>query len=58
MSWNCPHQRGKEPFCERLNKLCKPLQKGCVLEGKFKMVGDSTAGTRNPGEIPTPVRGP
>ncbi len=38
MSWDCPHQNKGE--CVRLNKVCLPLQKGCVLEEKVKLVGD------------------
>jgi len=38
MSWDCPHQKKDE--CVRLNKICQPLQKGCVLEGKVKFVDD------------------
>ncbi len=38
MSWDCPHQKNYE--CIRLEKVCRPLQKGCVLEGKVKFVDD------------------
>lgn len=34
MSWDCPHQKKDE--CVRLKKVCRPLQKGCVLEGKVQ----------------------
>lgn len=41
MSWDCPHQRYErdgKPFCGQLRKPCKPLVKGCILEGRFKRV--------------------
>ena len=34
MSWDCPHQKNNE--CVRLNKVCLPLQNGCVLKGKVQ----------------------
>ncbi|MDR4504860.1 MAG: hypothetical protein MRK01_08750 [Candidatus Scalindua sp.] len=34
MSWDCPHLKNDE--CVRVNKVCLPLQKGCVLEGKLQ----------------------
>jgi hypothetical protein len=37
MSWTCPYQIGDE--CVRLKKVCHPLQKGCVLDGKVTFVG-------------------
>lgn len=37
MSWNCPHQMDGE--CVRLKKICQPLQKGCVLDGKVRFIG-------------------
>jgi len=36
MSWVCPHQMNDK--CIKLNKLCQPLQKGCVLEGKATFI--------------------
>ncbi|GJQ50030.1 hypothetical protein KsCSTR_04780 [Candidatus Kuenenia stuttgartiensis] len=36
MSWDCPHQKKDE--CVRLKKLCLPLQKGCVLEGRVQYI--------------------
>lgn len=50
MSWTCPHQSGAEPFCERLKTLCKPLQKGCVLAGKYKLVGGPITEDRTGGQ--------
>ena len=38
MSWTCPHQIDNE--CARVKKVCHPLQKGCVLEGKVAFVGN------------------
>jgi len=38
MSWDCPHQKNDE--CVRVKKVCRPLQKGCVLEGKVQFVID------------------
>lgn len=37
MNWGCPFEI--EGYCEKLKKLCKINQKGCVLHGKVKMVG-------------------
>ncbi len=39
MSWDCPHLKKDE--CIRLKKVCQPLQKGCVLEGKVQFVESS-----------------
>ena len=36
MTWICPHQ--EDDRCNRLNKKCKPCQKGCALEGKVKFI--------------------
>lgn len=41
MSWTCPHQI-KDHFCGRRNKKCEPGAKGCVVEKKFKFVGDNS----------------
>lgn len=30
MSWDCPHL--KKDVCVRVNKVCLPLQNGCVLK--------------------------
>ena len=38
MSWICPHQLNDE--CVRLKKTCRPLQKGCVLDGKVTFVNN------------------
>ena len=38
MSWTCPYQIGDE--CARVKKVCRPLQKGCVLDGKVTFVGN------------------
>lgn len=32
MSWCCPHE--DKEFCKKRRKECKPLSRGCVLEGK------------------------
>lgn len=39
MSWECPHQSGAEPYCDRRSQPCKPLSKGCVLYGQVQFVG-------------------
>jgi len=39
MSWDCPHRI--EDKCIRLKKICLPLQKGCVLDGKVKYIESS-----------------
>jgi len=36
MSWSCRHQENNN--CNRLDKKCKPGQKGCVLESKIKVI--------------------
>lgn len=38
MSWDCPHQKKDE--CVRLKKVCRPLQKDCILEGKVQYIDD------------------
>lgn len=38
MSWDCPYLKRDE--CVRVNKICQPLQKGCVLDGKVQFVDD------------------
>ncbi len=58
MSWSCPHQRGMNSVCERLKTLCRPLQKGCVLEGKFKGVSRSTDTAPPPLSADRDDRGP
>lgn len=39
MSWVCPHQINQE--CARLKKSCRPLQQGCVMEGKVAFLDNS-----------------
>lgn len=43
MSWNCPHLVNND--CIRLRKTCRPLQKGCVLEGKVKFIDNQSGST-------------
>lgn len=44
MSWSCPHEeRGS---CVRLKRSCKPASKGCVLEGKVRLVSEGEASGR------------
>ena len=37
MNWSCPNQINGH--CEKLEKPCHPVQEGCVLEGKVKVIG-------------------
>ena len=37
MNWSCPNQI--DGHCEKLEKPCHPVQEGCVLEGKVKVIG-------------------
>ena len=37
MSWECPYLINEK--CEKLKKLCQPLQKGCELESKVRFIG-------------------
>ncbi|MFH0984487.1 MAG: hypothetical protein V1882_03010 [Candidatus Omnitrophota bacterium] len=36
--WVCPHE--EQGFCGKRHKPCKPLAKGCVLEGKGLAIAD------------------
>ena len=36
MSWDCPHQRGRETMCALRRRVCEPLAEGCVLAGRFR----------------------
>ncbi len=36
MSWLCPHQLGE--LCKRMEKICEPGMKGCVLHGRVEFV--------------------
>ena len=36
MSWVCPNQDKGQ--CQKLDKLCVPMQEGCVLEKKVQML--------------------
>ncbi len=36
MNFSCPNQINGH--CEKLEKLCHPVQEGCVLEGKVKIM--------------------
>jgi len=37
MNFSCPNQI--DGHCEKLEKPCHPVQEGCVLEGKVKVIG-------------------
>ncbi len=37
MNWSCPNQI--DGHCEKLDEPCHPVQEGCVLEGKVKVIG-------------------
>lgn len=57
MSWTCPHQRqkkGADLYCERRAKPCEPMKHGCVLEGKFKLIGQGAAPSGKMDHKPTP----
>lgn len=46
MSWICPYQINNE--CIGLKKICQPLQRGCVLEGKVTFVDSQLdSGSKN-----------
>ncbi len=38
MNFSCPNQI--DGHCEKLEKPCHPVQEGCVLEGKVKIMGE------------------
>ena len=38
MNFSCPNQ--VDGHCEKLEKPCHPVQEGCVLEGKVKLMGE------------------
>lgn len=38
MSWECPHYINVTGNCTRLEKICQPGHKGCVLEGKVRFI--------------------
>jgi len=50
MSWECPHQSGAEPYCDRRSQPCKPLSKGCVLYGQVQFVGQNQENPMKPSE--------
>jgi hypothetical protein len=41
----CPHY-GVDGYCDRLNQTCNPATRGCVLEGKVRLLG---SGNRDEG---------
>lgn len=45
MSWTCSYE--VEGYCKRLRKKCKPLMKGCVLDGKVKMIDEKEEENKN-----------
>ena len=54
MSWECPHQSGEEPDCDRLGRACEPASKGCVLYGKVQLLGfDQEVKTMNAAKTKT-----
>lgn len=57
MSWDCPNQSGPDNFCERLKKTCKPMQKGCILAGRFKL-SDRSKSTGRSGDSATKAEPP
>ena len=47
MSWDCPHQRGRDMMCALRRRICEPLSKGCILAGRFLTVSDKKEQTMN-----------
>ncbi|MEW6233800.1 MAG: hypothetical protein AB1656_00300 [Candidatus Omnitrophota bacterium] len=43
MAWTCKYDING--FCEKLQKICLPNQKGCVLHKRFKFVENNTPET-------------
>jgi hypothetical protein len=39
----CPHY-GVDGYCERLKRSCNPATRGCVLEGKVRLLGSGNRG--------------
>jgi hypothetical protein len=48
MNWSCPHQI--DGHCDKLNEPCHPVQEGCVLEGKVKVIGKEEQTEENDAE--------
>ncbi len=38
MGWTCQYEI--DGYCKRLKRICKPLCKGCVLDGKVKFIDE------------------
>ena len=47
MSWDCPHQRGRDMMCALRKRVCEPLAKGCILAGRFLVVSEKKEQTMN-----------
>ena len=47
MSWDCPHQRGRDMMCALRKRVCEPLAKGCILAGRFLTVSEKKEQTMN-----------
>ena len=47
MSWDCPHQRGRDMMCTLRRSVCEPLARGCILAGRFLTVSEKKEQTMN-----------
>ena len=48
----CPHY-GVDGYCERLKRSCDPVAKGCVLEGKVRLLASGNRGENMNSKIET-----
>jgi uncharacterized protein (DUF2249 family) len=48
----CPHY-GVDAYCERLKRTCNPVSKGCVLEGKVRLLDSGNGGENMNSKIET-----
>ena len=55
MSWDCPHQRGRDMMCALRRRVCEPLSKGCILAGRFLAVSEKKEQTMKKQAEPRPT---
>jgi uncharacterized protein (DUF2249 family) len=52
MIGGCPHY-GMDAYCERLKRTCNPATKGCILEGKVRLLESGNRGESMNSKIET-----
>lgn len=51
MNFSCPNYQ-IDGHCERLDEPCRPVQEGCIMEGKVKVAAEEKQTEKNEADGP------